>query len=45
MYNCSGYALTDERRNCVDIMNTDIQFFPPNATDLLQPADAFLIQK
>lgn len=45
MDNCSGHKLTDALLEKLEKVNTEIRFFPPNATDLLQPADSFVIQK
>lgn len=43
--NCAGHALTDDLKGSLVDINTEVRFFPANATDLLQPADSFVIQK
>ena len=43
--NCSGHALTENGKKALLNENIELRFFPPNATDLLQPADSHLIQK
>jgi len=45
MDHCSGHNLTEELKNALNSFKTEIRFFPPNATDLLQSADSFVIQK
>lgn len=45
MENCSGHVLSDEVNEAQRKSNTEIDFSPPNATDLVQPADSFIIQK
>jgi hypothetical protein len=40
--NCSAHSFDDE---VTEMLNTLIQFFPPNSTDKLQPCDSFIIQK
>ncbi|POM74274.1 Hypothetical protein PHPALM_8797 [Phytophthora palmivora] len=43
--NCSGHLEADECREELDAINSDLKFSPPNATDLCQPADSFVIAK
>ncbi|KAK1942918.1 hypothetical protein P3T76_005555 [Phytophthora citrophthora] len=43
--NCSGHLEASECRAELDAINSDLKFFPPNATDLCQPADSFVISK
>ena len=45
MDNRGGHALTPQLEKALQEINTTIRFFPPNATDLLQTADSFVIQK
>lgn len=45
MDNCGGHAVTEEQTAALKEINTEIRFFPPNSTHLIQPADAFVIQK
>lgn len=45
MDNCPGHAITDELRQALLEIRTELRFFPANATHLLQPADSFVIQK
>lgn len=45
MDNCPGHAITDELRQALLEIKTELRFFPANATHLLQPADSFVIQK
>lgn len=43
--NCSGHLEAEECRSELDAINSNLKFFPPNATDLCQPADSFVISK
>lgn len=43
--NCSGHTETDALREALRDVNTEIRYFPPNTTHLLQPCDSFVIQK
>ncbi|KAG3124885.1 hypothetical protein PI124_g23107 [Phytophthora idaei] len=43
--NCSGHLEADEYRAEVDAINSDLKFFSPNATNLCQSADSFVISK
>lgn len=43
--NCSGHSLSPAVREQLQKINTEVRFFPANATDLVQPADSFSIQK
>ena len=43
--NCGGHCITLNVEQALSAMNTEIRFVPPNATDLIQPADSFVIQK
>jgi len=43
--NCSGHALTEEAKEALRKVNTEVRFLPKNATDLCQPADSFGIQE
>lgn len=43
--NCSGHNSTDALTAALHDINTEIRYFPPNATHLVQPADSFVIQK
>jgi hypothetical protein len=43
--NCSGHKLTPSHREALAKANTELRFLPPNCTDLIQPADSFVIQK
>ena len=43
--NCGGHCITPNVEEALRAVNTEIRFFPPNATDLIQPADSFVIQK
>lgn len=45
MDNCSSHKMNDELAEILTNINTEIRYFPANATDLLQPADSFVIQK
>jgi len=41
--NCSGHLDEDECTEELEKRNASLKFFPPNATDLWQPADSFVI--
>lgn len=43
--NCGGHVVNDEVEATLRSLNTAIHKLPPNATDLVQPADSFVIQK
>ena len=43
--NCGGHCITPNVEQALSAVNTEIRFFPPNATDLIQAADSFVIQK
>jgi DDE superfamily endonuclease len=43
--NCSGHKLTPSHKEALAKANTELRFLPPNCTDLIQPADSFVIQK
>ena len=43
--NCSGHNMNAELRSALEKSNTELRYFPANATDLMQPADSFVIQK
>ena len=43
--NCSGHATTDELSSVCAAIDTEIRYFPPNTTHLVQPCDSFVIQK
>lgn len=43
--NCSGHLEANECEAELDGINSTLKFFPPNATDLCQPADSFVIAK
>lgn len=43
--NCSSHAVDADLQAMLLRLRTDIHKFPPNATDLVQPADSFVIQK
>lgn len=45
MDNCSSHKMEQDLQELLKRINTEIRYFPPNATDLLQPADSFIIQK
>ena len=42
---CSGHIKTKKLKDAAERINTDIRYFPPNATHLIQPCDSFVIQK
>lgn len=43
--NCPSHGLSDEVNEALKTINTVLYKLPPNATDLVQPADSFIIQK
>lgn len=43
--NCSGHTETPELLEASAKINTEIRYFPPNTTHLIQPCDSFIIQK
>lgn len=43
--NCSGHTYTTDLASASEAIRTDIKYFPPNATHLVQPCDSFVIQK
>ena len=43
--NCSGHGETDPQQAALQKLMTSLRFLPPNATDLCQPCDSFVIQK
>ena len=43
--NCSGHNQTEEQISAFLEINTELRYFPPNTTHLLQPCDSFIIQK
>lgn len=43
--NCSGHTQTAALADAAGRINTEIRYFPPNATHLIQPCDSFVIQK
>ena len=43
--NCGGHSTTPELKEALRNSKTELHFFPPNATDLGEPADSFVIQK
>lgn len=43
--NASGHNDTDELRSSLETAKASLHFFPENATDLVQPADSFVISK
>ena len=45
MDNCGGHEKARELMDALTAINTEIRFFPANATHLIQPADSFVIQK
>lgn len=44
MDNCGGHKSDEEVKGILKAINTEIHFFPKNATNLCQPADSFIIQ-
>jgi DDE superfamily endonuclease len=45
MDNCSGHNDTPESIAALNKLNAELRRLPPNATDLCQPADSFIISK
>lgn len=45
MDNSSGHEITENVQKVLKKIDTEIWFFPKNATDLCQPGDSFVIQK
>lgn len=43
--NCSGHNTTPGVEEALKGINTELRKLPPNATDLVQPADSFIISK
>lgn len=43
--NCSGHNENDDTALLLSRINTNLKKFPANATDLVQPADSFVISK
>ena len=43
--NCSGHNLTTNVGGELEAINAELRKFPANATDLVQPADSFVISK
>ena len=43
--NCTGQNDTDGFKACLARVNTEFRKLPANATDLIQPADSFVISK
>lgn len=43
--NCSSHVQNDYVTSLLTSINTELEKFPPQATDLVQPADSFVIQK
>lgn len=43
--NCAGRDMTPELKLAQNEVETDLRFFPPNATYLVYPADSLIIQK
>ena len=43
--NCGGHCITPSVEQALSAVNTEISFFPPDMTDLIQPADSFVIKK
>ena len=42
---CSGHSQTRALADALEDFKTELRYFPPNATHLIQPADSFVIQK
>ena len=42
--NCSGHGISTNLATALIYNNTEVRCFPPNATDLIQPADSFLFK-
>lgn len=43
--NCSGHIAEDDCKEELSALNAKPRYLPPNATDLCQPADSFIIAK
>ena len=43
--NCSSHVLNADVLDAAERIPTILQYFPANATDLVQPCDSFVIQK
>lgn len=43
--NCGGHGMSQYLEQALRACNTELRFFPPNAADLIQLADSFVIQK
>lgn len=43
--NCSAHKLTEDVKAALQRSRTELRFFPACATDLVQPADSFIIQR
>ena len=43
--NCSRHVENDDKKNHLRCTRVILRKFPKNATDLVQPADSFVIQK
>ena len=43
--NCSGHNDTHSLREAAEKIHTDIDYFLPNSTHLIQPCDSLVIQK
>ena len=41
--NCSDHSLTTNVGSALEAIDTELRKFPANATDLVQPADSFVI--
>lgn len=45
MDNWNGHITTEDPEAAFKVVKTDIRYFPPNTTHLIQPSDSFIIQK
>lgn len=45
VYNCSGHNGTDSQLTAEEKVRTEIRYFPPNFSHLIQPCDSFIIKK
>lgn len=43
--NCSGHTATTDLIQATERINTELRYFPPNATHLIQPCDSFLSKR
>ena len=43
--NASGHDSTEELTASLQALNVSLEYFPENATDLIQPVDSFIISK